>query len=143
MSKGKYTPLQDVLIALNEIIKSSGMSLREITRKTEKYGLNLNNVCSVANGHPEQLSTIVGFDEYVSTILRATGYDEIDLIKRTLEGLTNPRSSIYKDELSPELRDFMRKPESDKYIRYAYKMYQRDKLTEELEGLNSLLEKKP
>ena len=137
----KYTPLQDLLLTLSAMVEKSGMSLREITRRLEPYGLNMNNVCAVANGKPEQLSSVVKFDSYISKILETTGYDEYDLIKRALEGLTNPRSRTYQDDLSAELRNFLRNPESQKYIEYAYKRYQLDKLQEEQEKLKEELSK--
>ena len=137
---GKYTPIKDLMLALNQIVNSSGMTLREVARKVEDKGMNLSNVCSMANGHPEELSTVNKFDNYIQEILRATGHDEYDLIKLTLESLTNPRSKLYKDDLSVELRNFLRSPESEKYIQYAYKRYQLDKLEEEKERIRKELD---
>ena len=137
----KYTPLRDVLLTLTEIANKSGMSLREIQRKLEPEGINLYNVCAVANGKPEQTSTIVKFDSYINGVLHVTGHDEYDLIKATLEGLTNPKSRTYQDNLSAELRNFLRNPESLKYIEYAYKRYQIDRLQEEQERLKEELSK--
>ena len=137
----KYTPLQDLLLTLSAMVEKSGMSLREIQRKLEPEGINLYNVCAVANGKPEQTVTIVKLDSYINGVLRVTGHDEYDLIKRALEGLTNPRSRTYQDDLSAELRNFLRSPESQKYIEYAYKRYQLDKLQEEQEKLKEELSK--
>ena len=136
----EYTPMKDLLLTLNNMVKHSGMSLREIARKTEKYGYSMNNVCAVANGNPEQLASIMKFDTYISCILSVMGYDEYELIKRTLEGLTNPNSSTYQDQLSPSMREFLRSPESEKYLQYAYKRYQLDKLQEEQARLKKELE---
>ena len=136
----EYSPIQDMLLALNRIVEKSGMSLREITRKLEKEGFNINNVCSVANGKPEKLSTILKYDSYVSGILRVTGHDEYDLVKTTLEELTNPNSKTFEEQLSIELKNFLRNPESEKYIEYAYKRYKLDKLKEEQEQLKKELE---
>ena len=138
--EGKYTPMRDLLLALNQIVESSGLTLREVTRRVESKGMNLSNVCSMANGHPEQLSTVNKFDNYIHEILKATGHDEYDLIKLALEGLTNPRSKSYRDDLSVELRNFLRSPESEKYIQYAFKKYQLDKLDEEKERIRRELE---
>ena len=133
-------PIKDLLLTLSQLVESSGISLREVARRVEPIGINLSNVCTMANGHPEQLSTVRKFDFYISEILRVTGHDEYDLIKATLEGLTNPRSKTYRDDLSVELRNFLRNPESEKYIQYAYKRYQLDKLEEEKNRLKKELE---
>jgi len=136
----QYSPLKNLLLTLNQMVKSSGMSLREVQRKTDAQGVTMNNVCAVANGHPENLAVLVKLDKYISEILRVTGHDEYDLLKMTAEGLTNPRSKTYQDDLSAELRNFLRNPESEKYIQYAYKRYQYDKLEEEKERLKKELE---
>lgn len=138
----EYKPLQDIMITLNRILYRRGVSLREITRSVEKKGLNLNNVVAVANGKPEQLSSIVKFDKYISEILAVTGYDEYDLLRATIDGLVDPKSKTFQDDLSTELRNFLRNPESEKYIQYAYKRYMLDKLEDERnkikEELNNL-----
>ena len=139
MASRGYTPLQTVLIALNKIIDSSGLSLREVARKAEKDGLNLSNVCAVANGNPEQLSSIVKFDQYVDKILRVTGHDDKDLILKTLDTL-NKVTYSYQGNLSKELKEFLRNPESERYIRYAYNKYKLDKLEEEREILKKEME---
>ena len=136
----RYNPIRDLLLALNHLVDQSGMSLREVSRKLENTDVNLSNVCAVANGNPEQLSSIVKFDYYISEILRVTGHDEYDLVKATLEALTNPRSKSFQENLSVELRDFLKSPESEKYLEYAYKRYQIDKLAEEREKLKKELD---
>ncbi len=127
----KYSPIRDLMLTLNYFVLSSGMSLREVARKLEKEGMNLYNVCSVANGKPEQLNMVMKFDSYIDGILRVTGKDEYDLIKRTLENLTNPSAVSYQDDLSIEMRNFLSNPESQKYLEYALKKYKIDKLEEE------------
>ena len=136
MRKGnEYRPLQDVMLALSELVDRSGMSLREVQRKLEKENINLYNVCSVANGKPETLSSIVRFDGFIGKILRVIGKDEYDLMERTINNLSAPTSPSFQEDLSIELKDFLSNPDSRKYIEYAYKMYQRDKLTEELDKM--------
>ena len=138
-NKSEYKPLQDVMIALNGLVKRSGMSLREVQRKLEKENVNLYNVCSVANGNPEQLSSVVRFDGFISDILKAIGKDEYDLIKEVTKNLTNPSSPSFQEDLSVELKMFLNSPESKKYLMYAYKRYQLDKLAEERERIKKEL----
>ena len=136
----EYTPMQNILLELSEMVNKSGMSLREIARKLEKEGFNLYNVCAVANGKPQHLSTVVKFDSYLSGILRVLGYDDYDLIERTLRRYSDPNKSIYEDNLSVKIKEFLRNPESEKYIEYAYKKYKLDKLAEEQERIKRELE---
>lgn len=135
-----YKPIQDLLLALSEICYRSGISLREIARKLEKDGFNLYNVCSMANGHPEQMATIVKYDSYLNAILKATGHDEFELLERTLKRLTDPDTTTYQDTMSPKIREFIRNPESEKYLEFAYKKYRLDKLAEEQEAIKKELE---
>ena len=136
----EYKPIQDIMLTLNEFVERSGMSLREVSRKLEKEGFNLYNVCTVANGKPEQLSSVVKFDNYIHNILRVTGHDEYDLIKETLENLQSPNSASYQENLPLHIKEFLRNPESQRYIEYAYKKYKLDKLAEEQEILRRELQ---
>lgn len=135
-----YTPMQDILLELSEMVNKSGMSLREIARRMEKDGFNLYNVCAVANGKPQHLSSIVKFDSYLSGILKVLGYDDYDLIERTLRRFSDPNTSPYEDNLSVKIKEFLRNPESEKYIEFAYKKYKLDKLAEEQERIKRELD---
>lgn len=115
----KYKPIQDIMLTLNAFVERSGLSLREVSRKLEKEGFNLCNVCTVANGKPDQLSSVVKFDNYIHHILRVTGHDEYDLIKETLENLQSPNSASYQENLPLNIKEFLRNPETEKYIEYA------------------------
>ena len=68
------------------------------------------------------------------------GYDDYDLIERTLRRYSDPNKSIYEDNLSVKIKEFLRNPESEKYIEYAYKKYKLDKLAEEQERIKRELE---
>jgi len=138
----EYKPLQNVMITLSELVKSSGMTLREVQRKLDKENrkvndetINLYNVCSVANGNPSQLSVVVRLDKFISNILQTLGYDECDLTEKNLGRLQNAPQSDDQQRYPKEIKEFLRSSVSDKYVRYAYKMYLRDKLTEELEEI--------
>ncbi len=137
----EYKPLQKVLLSLSNLVELSGMSLREVQRKLEANHVNLNlyNVCSVANGKPEQLASIVKFDQYVNEILKITGHDEYDLLKEAIDGLSDKKSPMYQEDLSLEIKKFLREPDAKKYLEYAYKRYQFDKMTEEREKLGEEL----
>ena len=146
MIKNKeYTPIRDMLLMLSRFVDTSGMSLREVARKLEDEGMNLYNVCSMANGKPENLVTVTKFDTYIGGILRITGHDEYDLIRATMEGLVSKDSPVYKEGynkeyLTKELRDFLWSPDAEKYILYAYNKYKLDKIEKEREEIQRKLD---
>ena len=139
----EYTPIRDMLLTLNKLVETSGMSLREVARKLEDEGMNLYNVCAMANGKPEALATVKKFDTYISGILRTTGRDEYDLVYAMMEGIKNPTSKNKlpsKDYLTAEIREFLHSPDAEKYIVYAYNKYKLDKLEKEREELKKQME---
>ena len=142
IKNNEYTPIRDMLLMLNRLVETSGMSLREVARKLEDEGMNLYNVCAMANGKPEALATVKKFDTYIGGILRVTGRDEYDLIHAVMEELENPnpkQKPPSSDHLSVELREFLRSPDAEKYVTYAYNKYRLDKLEKEREELKKIL----
>lgn len=143
IKNSSYTPIRDMLLILNRLVESSGMSLREVARKLENEGMNLYNVCSMANGKPEELATVRKFDTYIGGILRVIGKDEYDLVCAIVEELRNPN---VKGELptktffTAEIREFLWSADAEKYITYAYNKYRLDKLEKEREEIKKQLE---
>ena len=138
-------PVAIMVKTLEKAIRDSGLSYREIERRANAlgYDINLWKILSVSKSDTERIKLLSTLDSYIEQILDVLEYSPTDFILRMAEEVQNKRTKRKTSSwIHPDLREFMENPEARPYIELAYTNYQRDKLDEQRKQLEEQLQKK-
>lgn len=137
-------PIAIMVKTLEKIIRDSGLSYREIERRANAlgYDINLWKILSVSKSDTERIKLLSTLDSYIEPILDVLEYSPTDFVVRMAEEVQNKKKSKTSSWIHPDLREFMENPEARPYIELAYTTYQADKLNEQRKRLEEQLQKK-
>lgn len=138
-------PVAIMVKTLEKAIRDSGLSYREIERRANAlgYDINLWKILSVSKSDTERIKLLSTLDSYIEPILDVLEYSPTDFILRMAEEVQNRKTKRKTSSwIHPDLRAFMENPEARPYIELAYTNYQRDKLDEQRKQLEEQLQKK-
>ena len=133
-------PVETIIKTLDDMVKDSGKSYRQITREANDmgYDVSLWMVLAVANNEKERIKVLKSIDTYMSAVLDVLHCSTEDLIKRMADEPQDRKTAW----MSPEMRKFIDNKDARQYIELAYTMYQKDKLEEKQKELVAKLNKK-
>ena len=134
-------PVAIMVKTLEKAIRDSGLSYREIERRANAlgYDINLWKILSVSKSDTERIKLLSTLDSYIEPILDVPTDFILRMAEEVQDKKTRNRTSSW---IHPDLRAFMENPEARPYIELAYTNYQRDKLDEQRKQLEEQLQKK-
>ena len=138
-------PIRIMSETLQKMISESGISYREIERRANAmgYDINLWKILAVSKTDTERIKLLSTLDEYIEPILDVLECSPKDFILRMAEEVKQKRYTKDNGAWIPkDIREFIEAPDARPYIELAYNNYRRDKLDEQRIKLEEQLHKK-
>lgn len=120
----KYCPIRKLLTMLSTMVKEKNYSCAGLAAKATKNGkpITAYQVRSVANAPFRESKVVSTMDGYIDTVLKTCQITDDELLKRTVEHITQceiRKVASSMSWLTEQERAFVLDPSNKKYISYA------------------------